>query len=226
MNVTSTDNEDKRSSRRTVNLIASFKQYGISKNENSISMFDFWTLHVTNAYYQTLLNNKFETAIEKNTGAQFVLSRDTIATDWVFVVRSCFFEALDIKYTTRTINKKSTQALTQGPGFSFNIGDTLHCSSRNRDLIVQVISKHKSEHKSLLRIQFFISNEMFSMYTPKDDFHCSENQFVNLLSLGKFIASPSGKEISIYDIFPSVEKCKTSGISENKILRKRDLNER
>lgn len=52
--------------------------------------------------------------------AKFV---DGYASGWEFAVKEVFKESLDIKETTKTINKKEFKILTQGNSYNFQLGD-------------------------------------------------------------------------------------------------------
>ncbi len=53
--------------------------------------------------------------------AKFV---DGYASGWEFAVKKVFKESLDIRETTKTINKKEFKILTQGNLYNFQLGDT------------------------------------------------------------------------------------------------------
>ena len=53
--------------------------------------------------------------------AKFV---DGYASGWEFAVKEVFKESLDIRKTTKTINKKEFKILTQGNLYNFQLGDT------------------------------------------------------------------------------------------------------
>lgn len=55
--------------------------------------------------------------------AQFI---DGFAAGWAFAVKDAFRDALDIKLTNKTINKKIFQIYTQGQNFKFNQGDSFY----------------------------------------------------------------------------------------------------
>ncbi len=55
--------------------------------------------------------------------AQFI---DGFAAGWAFAVKDAFRDALDIKLTNKTINKKSFQIYTQGQSFNFDEGDSFY----------------------------------------------------------------------------------------------------
>ena len=203
-------------------LRAVFSTYAYINISDRKSLFNTWALPVTQPYYDKLLEYGFTPARIAPHGTPCILSRDTIAIGWTFVVRDCFYDALGMKYIDRLVNGTRQSVLVQREMLSFSTGDTLHAAAINRDLIVQVISSAGSTSgRAVLRIQFFLSNETFDEYRGRDDFHCTQEELVRLLKTGIFRPLNVSEDISIHNLFPELDRAITAPLEESKLLHKK-----
>lgn len=117
---------------------------------------------------------------------------DGYADGWRFAVRQAFKDALDIKWTTKVINKIESYEWTQGTQFNFSPGDIIYDTRLAYDLKWSDALKHIK-----LSIQITETTPSgsvkFKLYRPQKDLRsieqidtieCSQTEFVSFLKTG------------------------------------------
>jgi hypothetical protein len=80
---------------------------------------------------------------------------DGYAAGWEFAVKEVFKGCLDIKKTTKTIDKKTFQIITQGIVYNFDEGDTFHNHKLGYDNWIEFL---QSKNPITLQVQFCSSS--------------------------------------------------------------------
>lgn len=128
---------------------------------------------------------------------------------WYFCVPKFFYDALDIKYTTRIINKVEEQMWTQGSWFNFSEGDKLYnhaydycnnfigkssikhlkiCLSIEsaRPSLPRIKTKHKQKDRYSGQVNFkiMVKNETKKYWETHGNESLSQDEFIKLLIKG------------------------------------------
>jgi hypothetical protein len=136
-------------------------------------------------------------------------ARDLDGQVWYFCVPKFFYEALDIKYTTRKIKNEEEKMWTQGSWFNFSEGDKIYnhayaycnnfvgksssthpkiCLSIElaRPSVPRIKTKHKQKDRYPGQINFeiMVKNQTTKYWETKGSKELSQDEFIELLIKG------------------------------------------
>jgi hypothetical protein len=128
---------------------------------------------------------------------------------WYFCVPKFFYEALDIKYTTRKINTVEVKMWTQGSWFNFSEGDNLYnhayaycnnfiggLSSNHPKICLSIESaqpslpriktknKQKDRYPGQINFRIMVKNSATNVWETHGNESSSQDEFITLLIKG------------------------------------------
>lgn len=154
----------------------------------------------------------------------------TFAKGWSFAVTHSFRDALDIKLTELIKKGKKEKVWTQGRNISFKEGDIVHDhptayidtewdkskpytwdqATRKIHITLQVVNatpsvsttNGNSSADGQVQFLIFVKEPGTCKLEMKDDFHCTQIEFVRLLRDGKFYELETGILVDVFQKYP------------------------
>jgi len=141
---------------------------------------------------------------------------DGYAAGWEFSVKEVFKESLDIKKTTKTINKKTFQIIKQGVVYNFDEGDIFHNHKLGYDDWIEFL---QGKNPISLQVQFCNScgyetkNIKTTITSPLEIQDNSKKKTINSLKVTEQVLNKGHIRVQVYK--PNKEKTR---VIENKII--------
>ena len=150
-------------------------------------------------------NEVFQDKRDKRSSILIANFIDGYADGWRFPVRECFKDALDIKMTSRILNKIENNIWTQGTQFNFSQGDIIYDTRLAYELTWGEALKHIKISVQIYKITPS-QTIIFKLYRPKkellsieeiDSIECTQANFVSFLQTG-IISTSAKKTINVF----------------------------